>query len=122
MFKGILYTCGVIIFSLSSLKSYQKAVSKDEVIFKQGDKGGYIFMLLSGVVFLEKEEKFISDIAVYSFFGESGVVGECIYDINAVCQVPGYILRLPQDLYDKIVSASPDISQNMLQTIIERKY
>ena len=108
--------------SLSSLKCYQKAVAKDEVIFKQGDKGGYIFLLLSGVVFLEKDKNFVSDIAVNSFFGESGVVGECIYDIDAVCQVPGYILQLPQELYEKIVSASPDISQNMLKTVIERKY
>ena len=108
--------------SLSSLKCCQKAVSKDEIIFKQGDKGGFIFLLLSGVVFLEKDKKFISDIAVNSFFGESGVVGECEYDIDAVCQVPGYILQLPQELYEKIVSASPDISQNVLKTVIERKY
>ena len=27
-----------------------------------------------------------------------------------------------QELYEKIVSASPDISQNMLKTVIERKY
>ena len=108
--------------SLSSLKCYQKAVAKDEVIFKQGDKGGYIFLLLSGVVFLEKDKNFVSDIAVNSFFGESGVVGECEYDIDAVCQVPGYILKLPQEIYEKIVSASPDISQNMLKTFIERMY
>ena len=108
--------------SLSSLKCFQKAVSKDEVIFKHGSNGGFIFLLLSGIVFLEKDKKFVSDIAVNSFFGESGVVGECIYDIDAVCQVPGFILQIPQDLYEKIVSASPAISQNMLQTVIERKY
>ncbi len=108
--------------SLSSLKCFQKAVSKDEVIFKHGSNGGFIFLLLSGIVFLEKDKKFVSDIAVNSFFGESGVVGECIYDIDAVCQVPGFILQIPQELYEKIVSASPAISQNMLQTVIERKY
>ena len=91
-------------------------------MFKHGSNGGFIFLLLSGIVFLEKDKKFVSDIAVNSFFGESGVVGECIYDIDAVCQVPGFILQIPQDLYEKIVSASPAISQNMLQTVIERKY
>ena len=108
--------------SLSSLKCYQKAVTKDEVIFKQGDKGGFIFLLLSGVVFLEKDKKFVSDIAVNSFFGESGVGRECEYDISGVCQRPGYIVQLPKDLYEKIISATPDLPQNVLKTVIERNY
>ncbi len=108
--------------SLSSLKCYQIPILKDDIIFKQGESGGFIFLLLSGVVFLEKDKKFISDIAVNSFFGESGVVGECIYKTDAVCQVPGFILKLPKELYNNIILSSPDISQNMLKTLIERKY
>lgn len=108
--------------SLSSLKCYQKTIVKGDKIFKQGEKGGSIFLLLSGVVFLEKNNNFISDIAVNSFFGESGVVGECVYDTDAVCHVPGFILKLPQEFYNKIIAASPDVAQNMLKAIIKRKY
>ena len=83
----------------------------------------YIFVfLILGVVFLERDKKFISDIAVYSFFGESGVIGDDIYDSDAVCQVPGFALKLSKEFYNSVSAASPEISKNMLTAVIERKY
>lgn len=108
--------------SLSSMKSSQISLSKDEAVFLSGQKGGFIYLLLSGVVFLERDKKFISDIAVYSFFGESGVIGDDIYDSDAVCQVPGFALKLSKEFYNSVSAASPEISKNMLTAIIERKY
>lgn len=106
--------------SLSSMKKYQIYLSKDDIIYSHGEKGGYIYVLLSGIVFLEKDGKFIYDIPVYSFFGESGILHECKYNTCAVCKVPGYALKIPQEMYNKIVTVSPDIYENMITYIVAR--
>ncbi len=106
--------------SLSSLKKYEVSLSKNQVIYKHGDKGGYIYILLSGIVFIEKNGRFIEDVAVNSFFGESGVLGDLYFNNDAVCQVPGYALKLPKDIYDKIVNADPSVSKMILTNLIEK--
>lgn len=108
--------------SLTSFKQYEKTIMKDEVIYSSNQTGGFIFLLLSGVVFIEKNKVFLEDIAVNSFFGESGVLGDLKYKNDAVCQVPGYILKLPKEVYDKITHANPDITQLLLTNLIERRY
>ncbi len=106
--------------SLSSLKKYEISLFKGQTIYGTGDKGGYIYLLLSGIVFIEKNNQFIEDVAVNSFFGESGVLGDLIYNNSAVCQVPGYALKLPKDIYDKIINADPAISNLLLTNLIEK--
>lgn len=107
--------------ALSSMKQYELKLNKDDIIFSKDEKGGFIYILLSGVVFLESDNKFIADIPINSFFGESGVIGDMVYSTDAVCQVPGYALKIPKEMYEKIVAVSPDISKELLNNIIERK-
>lgn len=106
--------------ALSSMKQYELKLNKDDKLFSCNQQGGYIYLLLSGIVFLERDGKFIADIPTNSFFGESGVVGDMVYSTDAVCQVPGYALKIPKEMYEKIVSVSPDISKELLNNIIER--
>lgn len=106
--------------ALSSMKKYELKLNKGDKLFSYNQQGGYIYLLLSGIVFLEREGKFIADIPTNSFFGESGVIGDMVYSTDAVCQVPGYALKIPKEMYEKIVSVSPDISKELLNNIIER--
>ena len=107
--------------ALSSVKKYELKINKDDKIFSCDEAGGYIFMLLSGIVFLERDKKFIADIAVNTFFGETGVLGDCMYNSDAVCQVPGYVLKIPKEMYEKMIAVSPNLSNEILNNIIERK-
>lgn len=106
--------------SLSSMKQYELKLNKGDKLFSYNQQGGYIYMLLSGIVFLEREGKFIADIPTNSFFGESGVIGEMVYSSDAVCQVPGYALKIPKEMYDKITTVSPNISSEILTNVVER--
>lgn len=106
--------------SLSSMKQYELKLNKGDKLFSYNQHGGYIYMLLSGIVFLEREGKFIADIPTNSFFGESGVIGEMVYSSDAVCQVPGYALKIPKEMYDKITTVSPNISSEILTNVVER--
>lgn len=106
--------------ALSSVKKYELKINRDDKIFSCDEAGGYIFMLLSGIVFLERDKKFIADIAVNTFFGETGVLGDCMYNSDAVCQVPGYVLKIPKEMYEKMIAVSPNLSNEILNNVIER--
>lgn len=107
--------------ALSSMKQYELKINKDDKLFSCNQQGGYIYILLSGIVFLERDGKFIADIPTNSFFGESGVIGDMVYSTDAVCQVPGYVLKIPKEMFDKITAVNPNISSEILNNIIERR-
>lgn len=105
-------------------KSFQQfyiPFSTGEILFKEGDKGEYIYLLLNGNINLFVDNKFIQDVGINSFFGESGVVGECVYNSTAECMVSGSCLKLPKEFYQKISNLSPEILKAILDTVVMRK-
>ena len=44
-----------------------------------------------------------------------------MYNSDAVCQVPGYVLKIPKEMYEKMIAVSPNLSNEILNNIIERK-
>lgn len=102
----------------SALNKYRVTFNKGDYIFKNDDTGGYIYLLLSGSVCLYKDDKFVADIGVNSFFGVSGVVDKCIYDSDAVCQLSGYGLRLPVEFFNNITDFSTEIAKNLLNSAV----
>lgn len=101
---------------------YGMIFNAGDIIYRDGEQGGFIFVLLAGSVHLYKNNDFIADIAVNSFFGEGGVVGKHIYDTDAVCQVSGFGLKLPADFYNRIIGLSPVVSNSLLQSVVLRRY
>ena len=107
-----------------------KHFDKREIIFRQGDKAQYFYMLKEGKVILEQKitDKIavsVSAIKPGNSFGWSAMLDEEEYTIDAVCADPCKVFSLRDEkikaLFEKDHSLGYIMSQRLLH-IIKRRY
>ena len=116
--------------SLEQLEAIQQ-ISKEleylehETIFKEGDRGGDLYLLIEGTVRIVKDletpqERLLSTVAAVSYFGEMAALDDEPRSASVVAAEPSRMLRLEGDSLKELIQQMPEISFEIMRVLTAR--
>ena len=105
----------------------ERAVTKGETIFFEGDPGSHFFMVLSGEVkvfkVLESGRELIMDLfRAGEAFGEVALMDGSDFPANAVAQEPSTLLLLTRKDYLHMLKRYPEVAQSIIRDLSLRMH
>ena len=102
-----------------------KRVGKDDILFREGDRGEVLYILAEGMVKLYKidlegHEKTLAVLKPPEFFGEMALLGEQGRSAAAVSLRDTLVYMLFKDDFTKLISEYPSINLNVTYTLAQR--
>jgi len=112
-------------FSEAELTEFASHVNKiklncHEVLFKEGEQGVEIFILLDGQVDIYKEDRFITQIVPIDYLGEMAVIEDRKRSATAVAASDITLLRVSANLFQQFMQKSPQALSAILKTLSAR--
>lgn len=102
----------------------EESFSKGAVIFKEGDRGDKMYLIMFGEVTLMKLENGVSkEIATLSngeCFGEMAILTADGRSLTAVAREPLVVLSIHQDNFRRLVEEVPSISFQIFKVLCHR--
>lgn len=107
------------------LKSLAKSGSilryeKGTILFKQGDEGSDMFLLLSGSVSVTDERGLVANLYAGDMFGEMSLIDSLPRSATVKVQDTIDVLRLTRENFCDIVKREPAIAFRVMQTLSKR--
>jgi CRP-like cAMP-binding protein len=114
-----------------ALESKEITLTQGEELFKEGDKAGYIYMVLSGKVELqmnlnEKGDRRIDTLTLVDgqLIGWSGLVPPYVYTLNAVARTDARLAQLDARALQDLMAHNPEVgyavTRNLTVVLAER--
>jgi HEAT repeat protein len=97
----------------------------DEAIFKEGDRGGDLYLLIEGAVRIVKDfgnpqEMVLKTVDAVSYFGEMAALDDERRSATVVAAVPCRLLRLEGASLKELIHQMPEISFEIMRVLIGR--
>jgi CRP-like cAMP-binding protein len=97
-------------------------IEKDEILFREGDKGEYICFVLNGIIDIVKESPSGDGVVIASLLrgrsiGEMSVIDSSPRSATAKAQTKSSLLILEKRGFDKILYRHPEIGITILKGI-----
>ena len=95
------------------------------VIFKEGEEGEEMFVIIQGAVEIRKatgasSSKTLSTLQKGDMFGEMAIIEKKPRSASAVAVLPTRLLALNEKLYETVLTANPDFARKMNKILSER--
>ncbi len=96
-----------------------------EIIFREGEPGQHMYVILEGNVEIrkktgEKSTRTMITLKKGDIFGEMAVVERKGRSATAICASPCRLLRLDEETYFELVQKNPDFAVKMIKTLSSR--
>ena len=103
-----------------------KAYSKDEIIFKKGDKDSKLYIILRGCVRVIKrnddgEEILLSKICTHGILGETAIVNE-EHKVDAVADEFAELLMIDEKNIEKLIEKDPKVGNKILFMFLDKLF
>lgn len=98
----------------------EKDAKAQEPIFKKGDKGNHMYILLDGEVRVHDGNHVIARLQKGEVFGEFAVFDEETRSASVTAESPSVLLQLDRAKIAPLISQNPEILMGMLHTQIRR--
>lgn len=97
----------------------------DAVIFKEGEEGDEMFLIVQGRVEIRKATgpsttKTLTELGKGDVFGEMAVIDHRPRSASAVATEPTQLLAINEKLYDSMVASNPDFARRMNRILSDR--
>jgi len=92
----------------------------NKVIVKEGDKGIFMYVVLSGVVAISISEKIVEKIGPGGVFGEMALVEQSSRVATAVAESDCTMLSINRNDFMALVKTKPDFALSLLKALSER--
>jgi HEAT repeat protein len=116
--------------SLEQLEAIQQISQEleylaDEAIFKEGDHGGDLYLLIEGTVrifkdFESPQERLLSTVEAVSYFGEMAALDDEPRSATVVTSTSSRMLRLEGDSLKELILQMPEISFEIMRVLTTR--
>jgi CRP/FNR family transcriptional regulator, cyclic AMP receptor protein len=109
----------------STYSQYVKTFPPDSVIFKEGDQGLEMFVIVDGEVEIRKatgqeSAKTLIELRKGDIFGEMSLIERKPRSATAVTTKPTQLLCITEDLFDTVLQKNPDFSRKIIRVLSER--
>ena len=108
--------------SLTLLASHMKDVrrNKNEVLFKKGDPGNSMYIIVEGSVKIHNNEHVFAVLNSKQYFGEYSLIDQTTRSTSATTARPSRFLILMQEDFDNIMASKPMLWRKLMIPTIKR--
>ena len=92
----------------------------DSVLFKEGDSGDSMFVIVEGDIRIHKGEKVIATLSKWDCLGEMALLDEEPRSADATAASDGIILQISQDSFSELMQQHPNIMKSLLKILTGR--
>jgi CRP-like cAMP-binding protein len=109
----------------STFEQHVRAFKAGSVIFKEGDEGSEMYIIIQGLVEIRKatgpaSSKILTTLKKGDMFGEMAIIEKQPRSATAVAVQPTRALVLNEKLYDSMIGSNPDFARRMHRILSER--
>ena len=104
------------ISQISRTKNYEQG----EVIFKEGDSGDSMFIVINGEVSIKKKEKIIAKLEKGASLGEMALLDNETRSADAVADKDSVLLKINQDVFYELMEGNADIMKQIVRLLTSR--
>lgn len=97
-----------------------KELKKGEVLFKDEEEGGSMYVILSGELLVSKNGVEIARRGKGDYLGEMSLVGSTPRSATVASTLPALLLEITQELFTEQLSKSPDALLAIMRTLSDR--
>src|SRR5579864_9448317 len=109
----------------STFEQHVRSFGAGAVIFKEGDEGSEMFIIIQGLVEIRKStggasNKILTTLKKGDMFGEMAIIEKQPRSATAVAVQPTRALVLNEKLYDSMIGSNRDFARRMHRVLSER--
>ena len=101
-----------------AVRSAEVEAGKGEVVVAEGDPGDALFVVMSGVVTIERESKVVAQLGSGQAFGELALVDGLPRQASVKAEKKSLLLRLPRDTFDTALAEHPEIGLGLTRGLV----
>ena len=92
----------------------------NEPVFKKGDQGDCIYIVLDGKVKLHEQEMIIAEMTSTDFFGEFSLLDNEPRSLSVTCTIPTKLASLNRSDFYLVLKEHPESIKNIIEALIRR--
>jgi hypothetical protein len=101
-----------------AVRSAEIDVDKGQVVVAEGDPGDALYVVMSGVVTIEREGKVVAQLGAGQAFGELALVDGLPRQATVKAEKKSLLLRLPRDTFDAALAEHPEIGLGLTRGLV----
>lgn len=101
-----------------AIRSSEIEHESDQVVVSVGDPGDALFVVMKGVVTVEREGKVVAQLGRGQAFGELALVDGLPRQATVRSEKPSRLLRLPRDTFDEAMIEHPEIGLGLVRGLV----
>jgi len=91
----------------------------DEIVVREGDAGDALYIVIDGVLAVERGEIVVAQLGPGEAFGELAILDGEPRQATVRAQKPTRLLRLPRDTFDKALAEHPEIGLGLVLGLVK---
>jgi CRP-like cAMP-binding protein len=104
--------------------SNKKWVKSREVIFREGDPGDYMYVVVNGAVQIHKNGSqgpiMLAEMGRGDFFGEMVMLGQQVRTATATATTETDLLVFRSSEFPELLQSRPDMAERMIRSLVTR--
>jgi hypothetical protein len=101
-----------------AVRSAEVEAQKGDVLVAEGDPGDALYVVMSGVVTIQREGKVVAQLGSGQAFGELALVDGLPRQATVVAEKQSLLLRLPRDTFDAALAEHPEIGLGLVRGLV----
>jgi hypothetical protein len=95
-----------------------REVVRGEKLMSQGDAPDGLYIIVSGMVSIEKNGICLAELMEGNFFGELGLFDDAPRKADAIVRIDGMVLFLEKEVFDGLTEDLPEVLRALIKTVI----
>lgn len=108
------------VISSIALIAEEVPIDKDRVLFRAGDPGDAMYVIVEGNILIHRGDKQIATLGQKDCLGEMALLDEETRSADATARTDGMLLKISQDSFSELLDQNPDIMHTMLKLFSSR--
>ena len=104
------------ISQISKAKNYENG----EIIFKEGDAGDSMFIVLNGEISIKKGDKLLAKLERGASLGEMALLDHETRSADAMAEKDSVLLKINQDVFYELMESNADIMKQIIKLLTSR--
>lgn len=98
----------------------EERLAKGEILFRSGDKGDYLYIVVSGEIYIHLDKTELNRHCKGDYFGEMALLDDSPRSADATAKEETLLLRINQDNFLDIMMNHKEVRRNIMRKLNER--